>query len=142
MAYATLAHLVERYGNAEVLRAADRDGDGVADEVAVERAIIDASEEINSYLARRYQLPLAQVPGLVTRLACDITMYRLSADPGAYTEEKRERYDDAVRELKAIAAGDTLLPATVNQAPPDTTFDVAVKTDPRQWSRDKTGGVW
>lgn len=144
-AYVTLSQMVDRYGTAEVLRAADRDGDGVADTEAVERAIADATEEIDSYLSRRYKLPLVTVPGLVARIAGDIVMYRLSADPGSYTEEKRERYEDAVRQLKALASGDTLLPAAAVEPPtasPATAVDVISTSEARQWTRSRTGGVW
>ncbi|MNG19141.1 hypothetical protein D3C84_1032700 [compost metagenome] len=43
---------------------------------------------------------------MLVRLCCDIALYRLSADAGSGTEEKRKRYEDAVALLRRIASGE------------------------------------
>lgn len=120
MPYTTLQGLVDRFGSDAVVLASDRVGAGAADTAAVDQAVVDASDEIDSYLAARYTLPLASVPGvLLERLAADIALYRLSFDSGTLTDEKRRRYEDAVRLLQAIAKGTASLgPAGSSDAPP------------------------
>ena len=59
------------------------------------------------YLAARYALPLATTPPLVQQLACEIARYRLWKD--APSERVRHGYQDAVGQLKRLAAGDNRL---------------------------------
>lgn len=104
MSYCTLDDLLDRYGEDELYIAFDRVGDGVLDQAAIDRALVDADEEINTYLATCYNLPLATVPPVLTRLAAQIAMYHGSIGP-AMTDEKRRRYDDAIAALKTISKG-------------------------------------
>lgn len=94
--YATEANLVARFG-------------GEIDELklmhaststAVQDALQDATEEINSYIGGRYSLPLPNVPSNLERMACDIARYRLYFKRS--TEEARKRYEDAVNFLKRV----------------------------------------
>lgn len=103
MTYATQADLETRFGAAEILQLADRDGDDLADSGVVAGALAEADAEIDAHLAGRYALPLASVPAILTRLACDIARYRLMADNPL--EEARKRYEDARRLLESLAAG-------------------------------------
>jgi phage gp36-like protein len=103
MPYATLQHLVERFGQQELLELTDEDGSGVIDEVRVGRALSDADAEINSYLAGRYTLPLAQSSDELVRLACDVARYRLYDNRA--TDQVKERYDGAIAKLRDIARG-------------------------------------
>jgi phage gp36-like protein len=107
--YATLADLTDRYGQDALLVVADRDLDGVIDAQIVDDALNDATAEIDSWLAVRYDLPLPTVPSVVTRLCCDIAMYRLSPIAATGTDERRLRYEDALRLMKALANGDASL---------------------------------
>jgi len=117
--YATAQELEKRLGGEEALVIlADRDGDGVADAELVERALTDATAEIDSYLAGRYNLPLATVPAVLVRLACDMAVYRITSEYGAgLTEERRQRYEDAVAWLKRAASGDVALGLPPQQEP-------------------------
>lgn len=94
MGYCTLADLEARFGAGEM---------GDFDPDAVERAVADAGAEIDAFVGVRYTLPLAVVPPLLERLACDLTRYRLyAAQP---TEEVRRRYEDALGLLREVARG-------------------------------------
>jgi len=103
MTYATQPDLETRFGAAELLQLADRDGDGLADPGVVAGALAEAAAEIDAYLVGRYALPLASTPPVLVRLACDLARYRLMADNPL--EEARKRYEDARRLLEALAAG-------------------------------------
>ncbi|MCE5420258.1 MAG: DUF1320 domain-containing protein [Acidithiobacillus sp.] len=113
MAYCTLADLIERYGEAELIQRADRDNDGSPDAAVVNRAIADASAEIDGYLATRYQLPLPTIPVILARIAGDMARYFLWQEQAS--EEVRRRYEDARRLLEAISSGKVSLglPATL-----------------------------
>ncbi|MDH5525215.1 MAG: DUF1320 domain-containing protein [Desulfobulbaceae bacterium] len=102
--YATQQDIVDRYGEDELYVVFDRDGDGVLDANAIDQALSDATEEINGYLAGRYSIPLATVPGNLKTLCIDIALYKGSSST-ALTEEKRQRYEDAVKYLTKVAEG-------------------------------------
>lgn len=69
----------------------------------LERALAAADATIDAYLAGRYALPLAHVPGILVGLACDIARYRLWRD--AASTEVRRRFEDAQRYLERVADG-------------------------------------
>ena len=104
MSYATQAHVVERYGERALLDLADRDDDDVADPGVIERALADATAEIDTYLATKYDLPLADTPLVLIRICVDIAVYRLSPKADIATEERRLRYEDAIKLLKDLAS--------------------------------------
>jgi len=103
MAYATVADLVARYGEQEIIQLTDRAGTGVIDAAVANAALADATAEIDAYLSRRWQLPLASTPALIRQLCCEIARYRLWEDQAS--DEVRRRYEDAVRLLRDLAAG-------------------------------------
>lgn len=139
MVYATQADLVGRYGENAVLLVADRNRDGVIDDAVVERALTDATGEINSYLRAKYRLPLAAVPDDLRRVACDIALYRLSGEADLLTEEKRQRYEDALTWLKDLAKGIARLDLPT---PPTSASGGAALVGPeRRFTREKLGGV-
>lgn len=103
MSYASVADLTARLGEEELTQLTDRLGAGVVDAALAEAALDEAAAEIDAYLAGRHALPLATVPPILARLACDIARYRLMPDNPI--EEARKRYEDARRLLEGIAAG-------------------------------------
>ncbi|MCK4088417.1 DUF1320 domain-containing protein, partial [Acinetobacter radioresistens] len=72
-------------------------------ENAIEQALQDAVEEIDSYVAVKYQLPLPEVPSTLKRIACNIARYRLYFQRP--TEEVENRYKAEIDFLKRIADG-------------------------------------
>ena len=69
MPYASQADIVDLYGQ-NALVVADRDGDGVADAAAISRAMDLSSGEMDTYIGRRYSLPL---PALTVSSAAHLT---------------------------------------------------------------------
>jgi phage gp36-like protein len=107
MPYITLTDLQQRFSADEILALAD-DGAGQIDQDEIDRAIEDASGEIDGYVAAGgYAVPLSPVPSIVKAYACDIARYRLYDD--AATEQVTKRYDDAIKFLRAVARGEVLL---------------------------------
>ena len=103
MSYVTKQELISRFGEEELIQLTDRAGAGVIDDQVLDRAIADADAEIDGYLGSRYSLPLSVIPASLNRIAADIARYYLYED--AATEHVRQRYEDAVRFLRAISEG-------------------------------------
>jgi phage gp36-like protein len=106
MPYAVQADLEKRFGSEELAQLSDRINGTVIDVTVVALALADANAEIDSYLAVRYQLPLASVPDVLERIASDIARYRLCDIP---PDEVRKRYEDAVRDLKRASDGSLVI---------------------------------
>ncbi|CAA0111641.1 Uncharacterised protein [BD1-7 clade bacterium] len=137
MPYASIDDITDRYRENELLVLFGDDG---IDTSRVNRALADATAEIDSHLAMRYDLPLAIVPAVLVRICVEITVYRLSVDEAA-SDDRRQRYDDAVRQLKAIANGATSL--GLAQADTDASAGgndtVELISEPRAFSRRTMG---
>ena len=87
-------------------------GSNVVNTARLERGLADASATVDGYLGRRFALPLLSaqtlqpvVPDVVKRLTGDIASYLMTGTHVRETEAIRNRYKDAVAELKAIADG-------------------------------------
>jgi phage gp36-like protein len=124
MAYATVADMIERFGQVELIRLttpADQDMDTVQAE-PVERALEDASAVIDGYLRRRYQVPLDLVPAEIRRAACHLARYDLSmGDNREPPEQTVTARKDTVAWLKQVSDGTVLLPLA-EVAPGDQSF--------------------
>lgn len=138
MAYAVFQDALDLYGRDYVLTSIDRDDDGTPDLTSLTAALDQASSEIDSYLRSRYPVPLDPVPSLVKRYAIDIALYLCSPDPAAATDEKRRRYEDAIRWLEKVAEGKLSLGAeepTVDSSTPQLSYC------PRRFSRTSMRGL-
>lgn len=140
MAYCTLQDLIDRFGEGELVQLTDRSIPpvGVIDEAVVDRAIADAGAEIDASLQARYALPLALVPPLLNRLACDIARYVLQAD--AASDEVRRRYEDARATLRQLASGQASLGPDAGGSKPAESAGAQVASAGTQFGRDKAGG--
>lgn len=74
---------------------------------SIEEALQDAAEEIDSYIAIRYVMPLPSTPSTLKRIACNIARYRLYFQ--SPTEEVENRYKAEIDFLKRIADGKATL---------------------------------
>ncbi len=98
MTYATVTDLITKFGEQEIDELTDQGNPGKMDD-----AIADATSEINSYLAQRYEVPLQQIPVTITSACCDIARYRLYSHHA--TEEVNQRYKDRIAWLKLLSEG-------------------------------------
>lgn len=118
MTYCDKAGMIARFGEVELIRLTDPDDslseDSQIDDDAINAALSDATDEIDSYLAVRHSLPLSTTPKLLVRLCADIARYRLYDD--RMIEEVEKRYNASIRMLKDIAKGTASLPIEQRQA--------------------------
>jgi phage gp36-like protein len=107
MSYAGLSDLIAAFGTDDLIALTDRadpPADAI-DEVAVTDALAGAQSLIDGYLASRYATPLATVPDIVRRWACDIARHRLYLNRGGPTEPVQKAYDDTLRQMRDAADG-------------------------------------
>ncbi len=115
MSYATAEELAERITESELIRLTDEDDLGAVNTDTVAAALEAADEEIDSYLAAnsRYTLPLAGPVPLLATLAIDIAIWNLYAlDASGVPENRKERYQAAVKTLERLASGKQSLGAS------------------------------
>jgi phage gp36-like protein len=118
MGYITNADIEERVGGVAFVQLADDDGNGVADVGVVDEARLGAEGEVNSYLGRRYAVPISLTthPDLADVLASftlDLAEYRLRLRRPPVSEDARRRRDQAIEWLTRVAEGRIELPSAV-----------------------------
>lgn len=112
MPYATVQDMIGRFGETEMLRLSSVDGDlpETVTAAPVEQAIADADAIIDSYLRKRYRVPLSPVPQVITRASCVLARYELCVggdrEPADQVKEGRK---DIVAWLGKVADGTVTL---------------------------------
>ncbi len=81
-----------------------------AGDEAISLALADATNLIDTYLCKRYELPFAEVPSILKKLCVDLASYMFATADELVTEDIRQRYEDAINTLKDIARGTVDLP--------------------------------
>jgi phage gp36-like protein len=136
MGYCTVQDMVDRYGQAEMAAITDRSAGVTLDEVVAQRAVDDASSEMDSYLASRYRLPLTAAPVVLSVVCADIARFLLYKDQPL--EEVRKRAEDARAWLKDLAKGYASLDLGPEQPAPG---PCSFTANPRQFSRESLRGL-
>lgn len=91
MSYAAPADMIELFGLAEVRQLAPLQGDPSYDAARLERFLADASAELDSYLATRFTVPVANAPQLLVRYTCDLAREGASRAPSDAVQEAAKR---------------------------------------------------
>ncbi|MCK9514063.1 MAG: DUF1320 family protein [Pigmentiphaga sp.] len=141
MAYATAQDMIDRFSEQQLKEVTDPDVETIRTE-ALDRALEDASDEIDGYLEGRYRLPLQSPPRSLRILACNIAMYRLlTLRQIDVMEDQRKRYEDAVKFLRAVANGDINLGLTADHETVQPAGGPTMREGPaRTFSRDRLRG--
>ena len=115
MTYCDQDGMITRFGEGELITLTDTSDTDQIDVNALQVALSDASDEIDTYLAARHSLPLGSTPDILVRLCADIARYRLYDD--RMLDEVEKRYDDSIKLLKDIARGTAQLPIEQHNSP-------------------------
>lgn len=109
MAYAAITDMAARFSEQDLILLTRRPSSdpNQINEPVLEQALTDASAEINSYLAGRYQLPLTTVPEALPRVCCDLARYFLAGQNAP--DHITQRYRDAIAWLRSVNKGDIAL---------------------------------
>lgn len=166
MTYATATELLTRFDAAEIAQRVDR---GVprlvtpklmldvaagaslaaytADEqaraaealVVVQRALQDADDTINGYISARYNLPLAPVPAVLARVACELARFYLYDDQ--VTDTVKDRHASNIKWLEGVSKGTVSLGAdAASGVQPVSNAAAELVSNAPVWARDRSGG--
>jgi phage gp36-like protein len=109
VSYCTQQDMIDRLGAAELIQLTDRAGAAdVIDTTVLGKAIGDAGDTINGYLAGRYSLPLAGTPPVLVRIACDLAHYYLYG-VNVVPDVVQKRYDADIKFLTLLSKGEITL---------------------------------
>ena len=121
MAYITNADIEQRLGHVAYVQLTVDYGTGIADEVKIDEARLGAEGEVDSYLGRRYAVPInlalyPETAGVLKSITLDLAEYRLHCRRSPVPEEVIAKRELAVRWLQGIATGELVLPTTTEPA--------------------------
>ncbi len=102
MPYCTQTDIERRISSADLVRLADHDGDGATDGAVVTQAIEDAQSDIDSYLQKKYSVPVSPVPTVLRKRTVTLAIYYLMLGRDSVTEDWRHAYDEVIAWLKDI----------------------------------------
>ena len=116
MSYVTNTDIEQRLGAAAYVQLTDDDGDSEADAVVVDEARLGAEGEVNSYLARRYAVPIdltvhTELAGLLKSITLDLVELRLRSRRPPVPDTTLQRHQGALQWLTGVADGSVELPA-------------------------------
>jgi len=109
--YCSQQDMIDRFGEDELIQRTDRSNIGVIDSAVLDRAIADASAEIDSYLSK-YTLPLSVIPAVLVRACCDMARFYIYDD--MVPDVVDARYASSLKFLTQVAKG------VINVGPDDT----------------------
>lgn len=140
--YATLQDLIDRFSETEIIQRTDTTNRPATtiDQTVVDRAIADAEAMADSYIAKRYELPLADPPPVLTGVVADIARYHLHDGLATKDSPVAINQATAMRWLREVAQG--LVQLESGGVAPDQAGDSEVRTaaPDRVFSRDSLGG--
>lgn len=106
MAYCVKADILKQITEDQLIGLTDDADAGSVDDAIVTEMIARADEIINGYCAQRYTVPFSETPGIVKTISIDIALYNLySRRSHIMTEERKNRFENAMKLLKDIEAG-------------------------------------
>ncbi|MEL6921362.1 MAG: DUF1320 domain-containing protein [Pseudomonadota bacterium] len=138
MTYATQTDLIDRFGSKELMQLTDRSSTPATriNATVVARALTDATALADSYLGKRYQLPITgTVPPTLTKVTADIARYFLHGDSVEKDDPVDIAHRDAMRWLKDVSTGMVSLEVAGVEAPSEGGGGVRVEASDRIFSR-------
>ncbi|MBN9335629.1 DUF1320 domain-containing protein [Devosia sp.] len=143
MTYCTQQDLADRYGQIKLVQLTDKTNrpQTTIDTVVVEKAITDAASLINSFLGKRYQLPLTvSPPDVLVTYACQIAWFLLHGDTAGKEHPVRLAYADAMKWLERVSSGLVIIEGAGENVAPAGGGQIQTKGPERIFSRDRLQG--
>lgn len=143
MSYIVNADIEIRVGSAAYVQLSDDDGDGQADTAVIDEIRLAAESQVNSYLARRYAVPIdlvlhTDLADLLKSITLDLAEYRLWCRRPPVSRDGVEKHAHAVAWLTGVASGSIALPSAKEVASNTTRGSLATTTgEERLLSRDE-----
>lgn len=142
MSYATVAEFKAGIPHRDLVALTSLDdGTDTINDDRVQDALDDATAEIDSYIAKAVELPLADVPRILKTICRDLALHRLYVNIGHSMEARKSLREDAIAFLKSVSRGDAALGDGAGLPPEIVTPGVAM-TDgaERELTRDSLKG--
>jgi phage gp36-like protein len=142
MAYVTANDVQERLGDQLYIELTDDSGSGSADPDKVNEALEGAEGEVNSYLGRRYAVPVSlseqsMISQVLKSFVLDLVEHRLHSRRPPVPEDVRRKRDQALVWLKRVAEGEVVLPTATSVPLSDAaTIPGEAVGSPRELTRD------
>jgi phage gp36-like protein len=154
--YADRDELFRRKPEHVILDAVDSERVGEWSEFTYERvnsALQDATDLIDSYIGKRYSLPLTPAPRYLKRLTCDIAYYTCLSfrgfREGTADDSVIRDYEEALKWLRAVSDGKAAIPSDDGSALPyanaqggtlTPSLTPEIESAPSKFSREKLRG--
>lgn len=107
--------------------------------VVVQRALQDADDTINGYISARYTLPLAPVPAVLARVACELARFYLYDDQ--VTDLIKDRQAANIKWLAEVSKGTVSLGADATSGvQPVSSSGAEVVSQAPVWKRTNSQG--
>ena len=142
MAYVTNNDIEERLGTAAYVQLTDDASTGSADTDKINEARLGAEGEANSYLGRRYQVPIdltrhPEVADVLKSFVLDLVEYRLHARRPPVPSAVSNKRNQAIAWLDRVARADVVLPS-VDPIPENSATGISAETssNERFFTRD------
>lgn len=112
MAYASVDDMIGRFGEGEMARASTPENTPVTAVIPapIQTALDDASAIIDSFLRKRYNVPLEAVPPEINRACCMLARYDLGmGTERSISDQVKQAREETFSWLRGIANGTVVL---------------------------------
>ena len=112
MAYSTRDDIKSKFPEDRLIELTDDENDGSQVDARIDEAIVRADAKIDSYLRGRYTVPLVLTDPndliMIRDISTELAIYELYKRRGDFllrSDKIKDRYNDAIKDLKNIQAG-------------------------------------
>lgn len=128
MAYSTIDDILGEISEDTLIQLTDDNNLGAVDTVVVGKCLDRASAQVDGYCSSLYNVPFTPATTFVKALDLDIAIYNLFSRRENVPENRKDRYNNAVKALSKIGNGEIQLGAPKDTAPAQTGQTIAVKS--------------
>ncbi len=146
--WAQISDIVKRRGQdaVRILGTKDIEND-TASMDKMQCALDDAQSEMETAIKVRFPdlevvRSLDPIPSHLQLCTIDIAVYRMAETARCVTKEMRTRYDDCIRWLNLLIAGKRSIGTDIEIPTGSEGGDMELHSQPPQWTRPQSAGVW
>ena len=103
MPYCALTDLQKKIDNDQIIAMTDDVSTGIVDQNVIDAVILEADEQIDSYVGKVKTVPLLPVPGIIKNISVTISIWKLFVRRGSPDEVRESEYKAALKTLENIA---------------------------------------
>ena len=141
MAYCDLTDIQNMLDEEELISLTDDDDTGAVVADVVTAAIADADAAIDTYLIKKYTVPVAApVPVMIRKLSVDVAIYNLFSRRGRVSEAVAQRFKDAITTCRDISAGRAGVPGAADAPASQSSGTVTITSGTRVFTRTTMEG--